>query len=224
VFDSRYLAYASISALLVISPGATMAVVMETVLGEGRAAALLTVVGINIGNSTLALTSALGMAFVFHAWPGALQAVRIAGAIYLAYLGVRGLSSAAMGRRQADVAWRRSLDEGGQPDVTRRATPTGAIGRGVMTNLLNPPVVLFYMTFLPQFIGPQDPFFTRFLVLAATHVGMSLAWLSAYAFALGVLADRFARPAVRRTLDGLTGLLLVAFGMKMVLQALSLQL
>ena len=74
------------------------------------------------------------------------------------------------------------------------------------------------MTFLPQFIGPQDPFFARFLVLAATHVGMSLVWLSFYAFALGVLADRFARPAVRRTLEGVTGALLVGFGARLLLR------
>jgi threonine/homoserine/homoserine lactone efflux protein len=186
-----------------------MAVVMETVLGEGRVAALLTVLGINIGNATLAVMSALGMSFVFHHWPAALQAVKTGGALYLTYLGLRGVWTSLRGvRLQPDAAARR-------PATARRATPAGAIARGVMTNLLNPPVVLFYMTFLPQFIGPQDPFFGRFLVLAATHVGMSLGWLCCYAFALGVLADHFARPVVRRSLEALTGLLLVGFGVRM---------
>ena len=74
------------------------------------------------------------------------------------------------------------------------------------------------MTFLPQFISPADPFFARFLVLAATHVSMSLVWLSIYAFALGVLAERFARPWVRRTLEGLTGAVLVGFGARLLLR------
>ena len=91
MFDARYLAYASISALLVMSPGATMAVVLETAVAEGRAAALYTVLGVNIGNSTLALASALGMSFVFTRWPSTLQFVKAGGAAYLAYLGLKGL-------------------------------------------------------------------------------------------------------------------------------------
>lgn len=216
MFDARYVAYATISALLVISPGATMAVVMETVMGEGRLAGLLTVVGINIGNSTLALSSALGMSIVFHTWPSTLQAVKIGGAAYLAYLGVRGVWFAWRGR-PAGMEQRTQVRD--QPAAGAGGDRAAAwLSRGIVTNLLNPPVVLFYMTFLPQFIGPQDPFFARFLVLAATHVGMSLIWLTCYALALGVLADRFARPAVRRTLEGLTGVVLVGFGVRLLLR------
>jgi threonine/homoserine/homoserine lactone efflux protein len=198
---------------------------METVMGEGRLAALFTVLGINIGNSTLAFSSALGMSVVFHAWPSTLQAVKIGGAAYLTYLGLRGIWFAWQGRPAAAGA------PGGRPAARDSTSPNRPIGqspsrqmaatgvyRGIITNLLNPPVVLFYMTFLPQFIGPQDPFFPRFLVLAATHVGMSLVWLSFYAFTLGVLADRFARPVVRRTLEGITGLLLVGFGVRLLIR------
>jgi threonine/homoserine/homoserine lactone efflux protein len=236
MLDARYFAYATISALLVISPGATMAVVMETAMGEGRTAALFTVLGINIGNSTLALSSALGMSVIFHAWPSALQAVKVGGAAYLSYLGLRGLWLAWRGRplQPARSARPGSSDSGevGRVPVVRASVDAGGAGlpwpersrwqpclvRGIVTNLLNPPVVLFYMTLLPQFIGPRDPFFTRFLVLAATHVGMSLAWLAVYAFALGVLAERFARPAVRRGLEGLTGVLLVGLGARLLLR------
>jgi len=231
MFDARYVAYATISALLVVSPGATMAVVLETVMGEGRVAGLLTVVGINIGNSTLALASALGMAVVFHRWPSALEAVQIGGAAYLAYLGLRGLWFAWRGRPKGTGLTPRDTTEvdpgAGDAAPEARADVAAKVGgarlgpclrRGIITNLLNPPVVLFYMTLLPQFIGPQDPFFARFLLLAATHVGMSLVWLSLYAFTLGVLADRFARPAVRRSLEGVTGLLLVGLGVRLLMQ------
>ena len=226
MFDARYFAYATISALLVISPGATMAVVLETVMGEGRLAALFTVLGINIGNSTLALASALGMSVVFHAWPATLEAVKIGGAAYLTYLGLRGLWFAWRGRADANtglkpraaVAGSDERRNHGVTEASNRRTISTGISRGVMTNLLNPPVVLFYMTFLPQFIAPRDPFFPRFLLLAATHVGMSLVWLSFYAFTLGALADRFAQPGVRRALEGVTGLLLVGFGARLLMR------
>lgn len=219
------MAYATLSALLVMSPGATMAVVMESAVGEGRVAALYTVLGVNIGNSTLALSSALGMSFVFAHWPWTLQSVRAAGAVYLAYLGMRGLWFAFHPRRHDEVFPAGRPEAAGDGAAIARAEPPrqrvrrgDAIVRGVMTNLLNPPVILFYMTLLPQFIGAQDSFFARFVVLAATHVSMSLVWLSIYAVTLGVLAERMARPFVRRTLEGVTGLVLVGFGVRLFLR------
>src|SRR5512139_2972443 len=164
MFDSRYFTYCTISALLVMSPGATMAVVLKTAVEEGRSAALFTVAGVNLGNSTLALTSALGMAILFARWPFALEVVKIGGAVYLTYLGVTGLarawsfnvrptasrSLAGPGQDRAPFTQHgraeRHAEEpestGGRPGISRRAS----IARGVMTNLLNPPVILFYMT------------------------------------------------------------------------------
>jgi threonine/homoserine/homoserine lactone efflux protein len=223
MFDARYFAYTTIAALLVISPGATMAVVMETAIGEGRLAALYTVLGVNIGNSSLALASALGMSVVFARWPSTLQVVKTAGAIYLAYLGLRGLWFAFRPRRDgrpaAGPATTPTARAAERPEMASgRSRNHGAMVRGIMTNLLNPPVILFYMTLLPQFIGPHDPFFTRFVVLAATHVSMSLVWLSFYAIALGVLAERMARPLVRRSLEGVTGVVLVGLGVRLLLR------
>src|SRR5512140_1706495 len=151
MFDARYFAYASISALLVMSPGATMAVVMETAVAEGRVAALYTVLGVNIGNSTLALASALGMSFVFTHWPWTLQLVKAAGAAYLTYLGLRALWNAWRGTSRPGVQRAAAL---GEPRGASAAPRSARIARGIATNLLNPPVILFYMTFLPQFIGP----------------------------------------------------------------------
>ncbi len=91
MFDSRYAVFAALSALLVISPGATLAVVIETALAEGRRAALLTVSGVGLANATLAMATAFGLSVVFGRWPDALQVVRVAGAAYLGYLGLRGL-------------------------------------------------------------------------------------------------------------------------------------
>ena len=214
MFDARYFAFLAFAALLVVSPGATMAVVTETAIGEGRLSALYTVLGVGIGNSTLALASALGMSVVFARWPSTLQVVKTAGAIYLAYLGpARPVVRVPASRGAAGGAARPPRGGAGVG-----APAPGAVVRGITTNLLNPPVILFYMTLLPQFIGPHDPFFARFLVLAATHVSMSLVWLTFYAAALGVLADRLARPLVRRTLEGLTGAVLVGLGVRLLVR------
>jgi threonine/homoserine/homoserine lactone efflux protein len=211
MIDSRYLEFAGVSALLVLSPGATLAVVTETAIAEGRAAALFTVLGVGIGNSTLALASALGMSLVLHEWPSALDAVKLGGAVYLSYLGLRGLCFGLSTRGQPRGT--------AKPQQMRPPAPgRNYIGRGIATNLLNPPVVLFYMTLLPQFIDASDPFFARFLLLAVTHVSMSLAWQSSCAIAVSVVADRFARPAVRRTLEAATGAVLIMLGVRLFLR------
>ena len=72
MFDARYAAFATLSALLVLSPGATLAVVIETALGHGRRAALLTVVGIGLANATLAASTAFGLSALVDRWPSAL--------------------------------------------------------------------------------------------------------------------------------------------------------
>jgi threonine/homoserine/homoserine lactone efflux protein len=208
--DSRFLAFAGVSALLVLSPGATLAVVTETAIAEGRVAALFTVLGVGIGNSTLALGSALGMSLVLHRWPWALDAVKVGGAVYLSFLGLRGLWFSVRGRGPDRRA-------GGVPRAAPCAPGRSHIGRGIMTNVLNPPVVLFYMTLLPQFIDATDPFFARFLLLAATHVSMSLAWQSGCAIAVSVIADRLARPSIRRALEAATGAVLVFLGVRLLL-------
>jgi threonine/homoserine/homoserine lactone efflux protein len=209
MFDARYAAFAALSALLVVSPGATLAVVVETALGFGRRAALLTVAGIGLGNALLAGTTAFGLSAVVERWPASLQAIRIAGGAYLAYLGLRGLWRAV-------IAARRVGDTRKGPGSIGPG-PLSHVGTGVLTNVLNPPVVLFYLTVVPQFIGPQDPYLARALVLGATHVAMSILWQGSCGLAVGMAADHMGRPAVRRALEGVTGAILILLGARLLL-------
>jgi threonine/homoserine/homoserine lactone efflux protein len=218
MFDARYLAFAALSALLVISPGATLAVVIETALGYGRKAALLTVVGVGLANATLAASAAFGLSALVGRSPSALQLVRLAGGAYLAYLGIRGVWRAlsATGPVAGTAKVPGTIPEGLTGTANVPAT-IAFVGRGVLTNLLNPPVILFYMTVVPQFIGPQDPYLARALVLGATHVVMSVVWQGSCGIAVGVAAEHLRRPAVRRTLEGITGAILMLLGTRLLL-------
>ncbi|MFO7695139.1 MAG: LysE family translocator [Vicinamibacterales bacterium] len=222
MFDARFAAFAALSALLVISPGATLAVVVETALGYGRKAALLTVVGVGLANAALAAAAALGLSALVGHWPSSLHVVRVAGGAYLAYLGVRGLWRAVSCRRpaaeretgpgpSADSATRRD------PEREKGPGPVSLVGRGMLTNLLNPPVILFYMTVVPQFIGPQDGYLARAFALGATHVAMSVVWQGSCGMAVGSAAEHMRRPAVRRILEGVTGAVLVLLGARLLL-------
>ncbi len=211
MFDARYAAFAALSALLVLSPGATLAVVVETALGYGRKAALLTVLGVGLANAALAAAAALGLSALVGLWPSSLHVVRVAGGAYLAYLGARGLLRALSSRRPSAESAK------GPGPLSKGPGPVSFLARGVLTNLLNPPVLLFYMTVVPQFIGPQDAYLARALVLGATHVGMSVVWQGACGVAVGAAAEHMRRPAVRRTLEGVTGAVLVLLGARLLL-------
>jgi threonine/homoserine/homoserine lactone efflux protein len=214
MFDGRFAAFAALSALLVLSPGATLAVVVETALGYGRRAALLTVAGVGLGNATLATAAAFGLSALLDRWPSALAAIRLAGGLYLAWLGLRGLWRALSPGRP------RATDSGRGPGSARPreegTSPFSHLGRGLLTNLLNPPVILFYVTMVPQFIGPQDPYLARALVLGATHVAMSIIWQGSCGLAVGMAAEHMRRPAVRRALEGITGAILVFLGARLL--------
>jgi threonine/homoserine/homoserine lactone efflux protein len=214
MFDGRFAAFAALSALLVLSPGATLAVVVETALGYGRRAALLTVAGVGLGNATLATAAAFGLSALLDRWPSALAAIRLAGGLYLAWLGLRGLWRALFaGRPPASDPAR---GPGAAPPWEAETGPLSHLGRGLLTNLLNPPVILFYVTMVPQFIGPQDPYLARALVLGATHVAMSIIWQGSCGLAVGMAAEHMRRPAVRRALEGLTGAILIALGARLL--------
>ena len=217
MFDARYAAFAALSALLVLSPGATLAVVVETALGHGRRAALLTVLGVGLANGALACASALGLSVLVDRWPSSLSVVRAAGGAYLAYLGARGLWRALSPLRRTAEA---KMVPGTIPTVAGPETVPGTlsfVARGVLTNLLNPPVLLFYMTVVPQFIGPQDAYLARAFLLGATHVAMSVVWQGACGLAVGAAAEHMRRPAVRRTLEGATGAILILLGARLLL-------
>jgi len=206
MFDANYSAFVVAAGALVISPGASMAVVTDMAIRRGRFAALMTVAGINIANSSLALSSMLGLSAVLHHWPWLLRVISAGGAVYLAYLGVRALLAPGGSNRAGSMDSSRAV-QGRSPSP---------ILRGVITNLLNPSVVLFYMLLLPGFIAPGDPFFRRFLLLAGTHVSMSIAWLSTYSAAVGTLSVHITRPRVRRTMEVVTGAVLLFLGVKLV--------
>jgi threonine/homoserine/homoserine lactone efflux protein len=206
-FDSDYRTYAIMAAFLVMSPGVSMAVVTEMALQRGRFSALLTVAGVNLANSSLALASMLGLSALFHRWPSLLSALSWGGALYLIYLGLRALWRAVAAR---------SVHE--HRSIPRPGSQSSAIVRGIMTNFLNPSVVLFYMLLLPQFIRASDPFFRRFLLLAATHVSMSILWLSSYALAVGTLSEHMAQSKTRRFMEFVTGAVLVLLGVRLVIR------
>jgi threonine/homoserine/homoserine lactone efflux protein len=195
------LLFLGVITLLTITPGADMAMVSRSVFLGGRRAAFATTLGIGAGCMLWAIASAAGVAAVLAASETAYDALRLVGAAYLVFLGAQTLWAAARGYG-AELA----------------APATGSLRRpfrqGLLTNLFNPKIALFYTTFLPQFIGPGDPVLILSIGMATVHVLLGIVWLSAYAWLLDRAVEALEGSRVRRALDTLTGTVLVALGVR----------
>jgi threonine/homoserine/homoserine lactone efflux protein len=201
--DPLFIAGLAVLALLTVSPGADMALVTKITLERGRRAALLATLGICSGLLVHATASALGLSVILATSAEAFTIVKLAGAAYLAYLGLQALRSSFR-----DVA-------NDVPSPRRGANP---LLQGVFSNVLNPKVAVFYLTFLPQFISPGDNVLIRSLAFALAHAVMGIVWLSAYSYAVMRMSDALGGAGVRRWLERVTGGVLIALGARLALE------
>lgn len=201
------LAFAGVAAVVVVVPGPDMALVLRNGVASGRRAALETAVGINAGLLVWALAAALGVAAILHASASAFTVLKLAGAAYLVWLGLRALRD----------AWRGAStplgSAGYQPGRVR-----SAFRQGLLSNLLNPKMALVFTTLIPQFVEPGDPAVAQTILLAAIFIGMGLVWLTSYALLVAQVGDLLRRPVVRRALNAIIGTVLTAFGVRLALE------
>ena len=192
------LPFLAVSAIVVVTPGVDMALVTKNALLHGRAAARATALGVNLGIFLWTLAAALGLAAVIAASAAAFTAIKLAGALYLVYLGVRAL-------------------RGSRETVTVVAGGS-AFRQGLASNLLNPKIAVFFTSLLPQFVdaahaSPQD-----LLLLGLLFNCMGVVWLLTYAELAARGRDVLGRPRVKRALDRVTGVALVGLGVRLAFE------
>jgi threonine/homoserine/homoserine lactone efflux protein len=208
--DPRVLAFVGVAAILTILPGADMALVTRNVLAVGRQRTMLTVTGICVGCIIHAMASALGLSAILATSAAAFDVVKTLGAAYLVWIGIQSIRESQRFPKAGNVASAGSAAIG-----QSRISLVAPFAQGFLTNLLNPKVAIFYLTFLPQFIGPGEPVFRRSLMLASIHIAMGFAWLTAYAWFIDRLGAVLTRPMVKAWLERVTGGLLIALGARL---------
>jgi threonine/homoserine/homoserine lactone efflux protein len=201
--------YLAAALILVLLPGPDSLLILSRGLFQGRRAGWIATAGTTTGNIVHASLAAAGVSALIAASPTFFDALRLAGAGYLAWLGVQAL-------RSAGRAWRakRPASVPALAPATIRMTFIHAL----LTNLLNPKVVLFYLSFVPQFVSPaqgsvalQTFLFGIVLALLALPYHLALAGLAA-----GVARHALARKEVRAAIDALAGLLFIGFAIRLL--------
>ena len=201
--DSSYLAFVTFTFILVVTPGSTTAVVVRNTLEGGRRAGYFTATGAAVANSLIAVVCALGLSAMS---PGLLDAIRIGGALFLAWLGASSLYRAWV---RPDGGITLMLDPSAAPRRDGRSHSGAYFGDGVAINLLSPVIISYYLSVVPSFIpaGASRLYYTG---LATTHVSLALLCHGMWATALDYLRRWFEQPWRRRFLQTLTGVALIA--------------
>ncbi len=200
--EQSLVAFTLAAALLTITPGLDTALVLRTAGSEGPRPALLAGLGICLGCLLWGAVVALGLGMLLAASELAFTLLRWAGGAYLAYLGIRLIA----GSRD-----RLALDD------DKGEAGQAWFWRGLLTNILNPKVGIFYVSFLPQFVPAGASVPATILLLAAIHSALGLLWFAALILATQPIAAALRRPPVVRTLDRLTGGLFLLFGARLLL-------
>ncbi len=194
----------ALAIVVIVTPGPDTALTIRNSLFGGRAAGVATAIGVAFGQATWSLATSLGVAALLVAAEPAFAALKLAGAAYLIYLGTQSLWSAYRGRPAHP-----SVDG----SMSRVGTAT-ALRQGVLSNLTNPKMAVFFPSLLPQFVSADAPSFGALLVLGLAFCLMTLTWLTGYAFAVARAGDFLRRSGVRRAIETVTGVVLVAFGVR----------
>ena len=192
------LPFLAVSAIVVITPGVDMALVTRNALLHGRTAARATALGVNLGIFLWTLAAALGLAAVIAASAAAFTAIKLVGALYLVYLGVRALFGS---HEPAAVVARGS-----------------AFRQGLASNLLNPKIAVFFTSLLPQFVDADHAQPLDLLLLGMLFNCLGVVWLLAYAELAARGRNVLTRPRVKRALDRLAGIALVGLGVRLAFE------
>ncbi|MGH2858789.1 MAG: LysE family translocator [Solirubrobacteraceae bacterium] len=201
------LLFVGVAAIIIVVPGPDTAVVTKNVLLHGRRTALATSLGVACGIAVWTIAAAVGVASLLRASEVAFTTLKIAGALYLAWLGLQALRAS-----------RRIPDSGAQPTPAtgrHEFTLRGGFRQGLLSDLANPKIGVFFTGLLPQFVDPGQRVLVPFLGLGAVFVAMTVAWLTLYCLVTARAAGALQRPRIRAWMDRITGVVLIAIGLRL---------
>jgi threonine/homoserine/homoserine lactone efflux protein len=193
------LEFFGVAALVIVTPGQDTALTIRNTLRGGRRDGIFTALGVATGQCGWAFATSAGLAALLVASEPAFLALRLFGAAYLVFLGLQSLWAAVRGKPRAPVA----------PAAGHGSRV--AFRQGLVSNLGNPKMAIFFPSLLPQFAHS----FATLLTLGIVFAAMTTVWLTAYSFAVAKAGDLLRRPKIRRLIDAVVGAVLVAFGARL---------
>jgi threonine/homoserine/homoserine lactone efflux protein len=204
-------------AVLTVTPGPDMLLVLRNGLRGGSHVAWCTGLGCCLGIAGHATAAVLGLSAVLAASSAAYTVLKTAGAAYLAYLGVKMLWAARRAKAGEAPPRASAPAPASASAADLEVAPGEAFRQGLLTNVLNPKIALLFLTLLPQFVGRGEPRLQTTATLALVFLVIAVAWWRVFTLLLGPIGRALRTPRARRALDAVAGTLLVAIGVRVAL-------
>lgn len=196
-----FLTFLLLSLFVVMSPGIDTALITKRTISDGRQAGFKIALGITTSCLVHTLAAALGLSAILMQSALAFEIIKYVGAIYLIYLGLSSF-----------IKRKNNQETNRQPESKK-----SAFIQGLLSNVLNPKVAVFFITFLPQFVSTDTNTTAQLILMGATYTFLSIAWFIVYVLFINILREWLMSPKVQAVMDKATGLVLIGFGLKLAL-------
>lgn len=193
--------YIIMTFFVVLSPGVDTALITKRTIAEGKKDGLQMALGITAGSLAHTLAATLGISMLILQSAVAFTILKWVGAIYLIYLGIRSLAK----RPQTD-----------QLNETNQFNKGSAFKEGLLSNILNPKVAVFFITFLPQFVTAKNTAMIELFTMGCIYAIISVLWFVCYVYCLHFVREWLLSPTVQGYMEKATGIVLVGFGIKLL--------
>jgi RhtB (resistance to homoserine/threonine) family protein len=194
-----------LSLFVVMSPGIDTALITKRTISDGRKDGYKMALGLSTGSLVHTFAAAFGISAILMQSAVAFEIVKYVGAIYLMYLGV----SSFISRKKKKV--------GSVANQDISEMKKSAYKQGLFSNVLNPKVAMFFLTFLPQFVKTGENATQHLIIMGIIYTVLSISWFFVYVFFINYLREWLMSPKVQSIMDKATGLVLIGFGLKLAL-------
>lgn len=197
--------------LLIILPGPDTAIATKNTLTVSRKGGLQTIIGSCCGLLIHTCAAVIGLSAIIVKSAYIFAVLKYVGAVYLCYLGIKTLWTLRIIRTQSPV-----VDDVGS--IEHKYSHQSCFKQGFLTNVTNPKVAVFFLTFLPQFVDGNSGTFFPFLIMGLIYTALTMLWFIFYVYLLDRISAFMKKPSTKAVIEGLTGAILIAFGIKLALE------
>ncbi|MCM3401050.1 LysE family translocator [Cytobacillus oceanisediminis] len=194
-----------LSLFVVMSPGIDTALITKRTIADGRTDGYKMGLGITAGSLVHTFAAAFGLSAILMQSAAAFEIIKYAGAVYLIYLGLSSF-----------ISMKKKKDAGIETEVESDMKKS-AFKQGLLSNVLNPKVAMFFLTFLPQFVKTGENASQQLIIMGIIYTLLSISWFFIYVYFINYMREWLMSPKVQRVMDKATGLVLIGFGLKLAL-------
>ena len=205
--DVSWLTFLGLSVAVIVTPGPDTALTVRNTLLGGRRAGVFTALGVAAGQITWSVATSLGLVALLLASEPIFQTLKLLGAAYLTFLGIQSIRFAIRGRSQT------GLDH--KPAGAESLPAAAALRQGVISNLANPKMAVFFASVLPQFAPSGQGMLSTLVLLGVIFSMLTFSWLTLYAVVIARAGRLIYGTAVGRALESLAGVVLIGLGVKL---------